>query len=105
MNVTAMKKATIEDEMPEEARLARIENKLDRLADAVVSLARMEERMVTLFKRTDMTDETLRDVERRIAEIERLDIGRSQFFRVFDKLAWMVIGILIAFAAKLAGLG
>jgi hypothetical protein len=42
----------------EDLRLSRIESKLDKLADAVVSLARMEERMLTLFKRIDQYEET-----------------------------------------------
>jgi hypothetical protein len=34
----------------------RMEAKLDKVSDAIVSLARMEERMVTLFNRMDMYD-------------------------------------------------
>ena len=33
--------------MPDDARLARIETKLDEMGKAIVSLARVEERMVT----------------------------------------------------------
>lgn len=91
--------------MTEESRLARIENKLDRLADAVVSLARMEERMVTLFRRTDGNDDKLRELEQRIAALERLDVGRGHFFRVVDKIAWLVIGAAVAMLAKVSGLG
>ncbi len=91
--------------MTEESRLARIENKLDRLADAVVSLARMEERMVTLFRRTDGNDDKLRDLEQRIAALERLDVGRGHFFRVVDKIAWLLIGAAVAMLAKVSGLG
>ena len=39
--------------MSEENRLERIEKKLDEMSKAIISLARMEERMVTLFKRMD----------------------------------------------------
>lgn len=91
--------------MTEESRLARIENKLDRLADAVVSLARMEERMVTLFRRTDGNDDKLRELEQRIAALERLDVGRGHFFRVVDKIAWLVIGAAVATLIKISGFG
>ena len=37
----------------EEHRLDRIEEKLDRLSEAVVGLARMEERLITIFNRLD----------------------------------------------------
>lgn len=91
--------------MTEEARLGRIETKLDRLADAVVALARMEERMVTLFKRTDSTDESLREIEARLSSLERLDVGRGALFRILDKFAWLVIGAAVAMLAKATGLG
>ena len=39
--------------MADDLRLSRIEEKLDKLADAVVSLARMEERMLSIFKRIE----------------------------------------------------
>jgi hypothetical protein len=39
--------------MSDESRFDRLEEKIDRLSEAVVSLARMEERMITLFNRMD----------------------------------------------------
>lgn len=43
--------------MSDEARLERIEKKLDEVGQAIVALARMEERMITLFKRMDKLDQ------------------------------------------------
>ena len=51
--------------MSDDQRLERIEKKLDTLSDAVVSLARMEERMITLFKRMDNYDENQREMGKR----------------------------------------
>ena len=34
-----------------EERLSRMEDKLDKLSEAVVEMARMEERLLTVFKR------------------------------------------------------
>ena len=42
----------------EENRLDRIEDKLDKLSEAVVCLARMEERLVTIFHRLDKIETT-----------------------------------------------
>ena len=39
--------------MAEEHRLDRIEEKLDKLSEAVVCLARMEERLITIFNRLE----------------------------------------------------
>lgn len=51
-------------------RLARIEGKLDKMSEAIVSLARMEERMITLFKRMDSYDAQQTTVSERLAKVE-----------------------------------
>lgn len=85
----------------DEARLERIEQKLDRLSDAVVSLARMEERMVTLFNRAESTDREIKDLMKRIGDLERTSYGRGFFFRAIDKVAWLFVGVLASIAAAL----
>ncbi|QRZ12679.1 hypothetical protein JWJ88_08655 [Paracoccus methylovorus] len=77
--------------------LARIETKLDRVETAIVSLARMEERMVTLFNRMDRYDGELRDVLKRVAEIERLTIGRGHFFRWLDRGGAALVALIVAY--------
>lgn len=84
--------------MADDTRLERIEQKLDRLSDAVVSLARMEERMITLFRRMDTYDADQKEMLKRLADIERISIGRGVFFRSMDKLIWMVVGGGVALA-------
>ena len=37
-------------------RLSRIEEKLDKLFEAVISMARIEERMISVFKLLDRVD-------------------------------------------------
>ena len=51
-------------------RLNRIEEKLDKVSEAIVSLARMEERMITLFKRMDNYDDHHRVLEGRVTKVE-----------------------------------
>lgn len=51
-------------------RLNRIEEKLDKVSEAIVSLARMEERMITLFKRMDNYDDHHRALEGRVTKVE-----------------------------------
>ena len=41
----------------EDEQLSRMETKIDKLSEAVVAMARMEERMITVFKRLDMCDD------------------------------------------------
>lgn len=47
----------------------RIETKLDTVSDAIVSLARMEERMVTLFNRMDTYDQRQTQMGDRVGQI------------------------------------
>ena len=42
-------------------RLDRMEDKVDKLADAIIQMARMEERLVSVFKRMDNTEATLKN--------------------------------------------
>ena len=62
----------------EDERLSRMETKIDKLSEAVVAMARMEERMITVFKRLDMSDDAWKKYDDRINEIERKAIIRGQ---------------------------
>ena len=77
------------------ARLGRMENKLDVLSEAVVSLARMEERMITLFKRIDAYDVRQKELEQKLVAIEKTLIKRGSFFQIFDKAAWIAVAAII----------
>jgi hypothetical protein len=83
----------------DDARLSRIEVKLDKLAEAVVSLARMEERMITLFKRMDAYEDRQSDLEVRVIEVEKINVGRGAIYRIVDKATWLIIGAGIAIFA------
>lgn len=83
-----------------EDRLSRMEGKIDKLSEAVVSLARMEERMVTLFKRMDKYDQAQTDLDSRISEIEQGTIKRGVWERTFEKGFWIVFGAGVAYILK-----
>ena len=83
--------------MQEDPRLGRIEEKLDKLADAVVSLARMEERMLTLFKRIEVYEIKQSQLEQRVSDIELQDAGHNSVYRILDKAVWLVVGVAVAF--------
>jgi hypothetical protein len=85
----------------EDLRLSRIEAKLDKLADVVVSLARMEERMLTLFKRIDHYEEQQEKLEERVSGLEIEDAGKNSVIRVIEKLTWLIVGIALAFFTDL----
>lgn len=82
----------------EERRLARIEEKLDEVGQAVIALARMEERMITLFKRMDNLDQDQRMHGRRITLLENKSGVNGQTLRFAERLFWIVVAAGVAYA-------
>lgn len=83
-----------------EGRLARIEHKIDTLADAVINMARIEERMVTLFARMDGYDqrqningERVGALSDRVVELEK----RSLVLNVIERLFYIVATAAVAY--------
>ena len=73
------------------SRLNRIEEKLDKVGEAIISLARMEERMVTLFNRMDTYDKKQTAIEERVTEIEVKHASGAWV----EKFSWLIIGGLV----------
>ena len=71
-------------------RLSRMEEKLDRLSEAVVAMARMEERMLTLVKRMNKFDSCIQKVDDRLDEMERQAIARGQKIAFAERIFWMI---------------
>jgi hypothetical protein len=78
-------------------RLNRIEEKLDKVGEAVVSLARMEERMITLFKRMDAYDERQNKMDERLGQIE-INYAKNSWI---ERAAWVIFAAVIAGSAIL----
>jgi hypothetical protein len=76
--------------MGDDQRLERIEKKLDQMGEAIVSLARMEERMVTLFKRMDTYDGKQDNLQERIHVLEKRQGVNGQTLRFAERLFWIV---------------
>ncbi len=85
----------------DDSRLERIEDKLDKLSDAVISIVRVEERMVTLFKKMEAMDERQNVLDARLTDVERTSLARGVIFRLVDKVSWLVIGgLTVLFVEK-----
>ena len=76
--------------MSDDHRLERIENKLDEVGKAIVALARMEERMITLFKRMDTLDGEQSAQARRLSLVESRVGSNGQSLRFAERLFWIV---------------
>lgn len=78
-------------------RIIRIEEKLDKVSEAIVSLARMEERMITLFKRMDTYDERHIKLEERLVKVEMANASTAWV----ERFVWLLLGGLVTFVVYL----
>ena len=73
-------------------RLSRMEDKLDKLSEAVVEMARMEERLLTIFKRLEHMDAAFKKYDDRVDEIEKQALAKRTEKNSFaERLFWMVV--------------
>ena len=72
-------------------RLSRMEEKLDKLSEAVISMARIEDRMISVFKRLDRVDEGFNKSDKRMGELEQTSIKRGQTIAFSERLFWIIL--------------
>ena len=96
--------------MAEEPRFDRVEKHLDKLGDKIDELtkvvttrARIEERMVTLFKRMDVYETRHETLDARLTDIESGATRHAVVFGLFDKIFWLGVGASLAFLIKILG--
>ena len=96
--------------MAEEQRFDRVEKHLDKLGDkideltkVVTTMARIEERMVTLFKRMDVYEARNGSLDDRLTNIENGTVRHGVVFGLFDKIFWLTLGGGLAFLVKVFG--
>ena len=84
-------------------RLSRIEEKVDKLSDAVVSIARAEEKLIQLGTLTDVLFKKIDDMNSRMVEMEKTTAETRAFINGFNKLTWIFVsGLLTAVAGIIA---
>ena len=80
----------------DDQRLVRIEEKLDKMSEAIVSLARMEERMITLFKRMDVYDDKQSQLEEKLQQVE---VKQASALWT-ERIVWAVVLAIISWAFR-----
>lgn len=84
-------------------RLSRIEEKVDKLSDAIVSIARAEEKLIQLGTLNDVLFKKIDDMNNRVMDMERTTAETKAFINGFNKLTWIFIsGLLTAVAGIVA---
>ena len=85
-----------------EDRLTRIEEKVDKLSDAIVSIARAEEKLIQLGTLTDVLFKKIEDMNSRMMDMERSVAETKSFMNGFNKITWVFLsGLLTAVAAAI----
>lgn len=77
--------------MSDEHRLSRIEQKLDKLTEAVSQIARVEEQLLSLFKRMDRHEKRLDDQEEDLQQLNNTVLTNTQSVKAGERLVWLVL--------------
>ena len=72
-------------------RLSRMEDKLDNLSEAIISMARIEERLVSVDKRIAKIDDLFKKFDEWMDDIERQAIARGQKMAFAERFFWMIM--------------
>jgi vacuolar-type H+-ATPase subunit E/Vma4 len=86
-----------------EERLSRMEDKLDKLSEAVVEMARMEERLLTVFKRLEHMDAAFKKYDDRVDEIEKQALIRGQKIAFAEPIATLGAALRLGWGELRAG--
>lgn len=82
-------------------RLDRIESKIDDMSDAIIALARAEEKIITLTDFGKQQGEQILTLINRVDRLENLVRQNAQTVQVINKLFWI---ITTAAAAAITGM-
>tara|TARA_R110001606_G_scaffold64647_1_gene150113 strand:+ start:647 stop:898 length:252 start_codon:yes stop_codon:yes gene_type:complete len=82
-----------------EDRLSRVERKIDTLQEAIVSLARVEERLFTVFSRQSIIETKVEAIENKVDELNENMISS----RILERIIWTAIVAAVGAAFTLIG--
>lgn len=84
--------------MSEDARLERIERHVDEVRQAIIVLARIEERTITLLKKSEAYEAKQVALTERVNALEKNVGGNGQMLRFAERVFWIVVTAGVAFA-------
>jgi len=75
-------------------RLDKLDIKIDKLADAIVAIARIEERVTTVLKQNDRFIMRMDRLENRVETVEQKAIANSKGINMFERLFWIGVSAI-----------
>lgn len=82
-----------------EDRLSRVEKKIDSLQEAIISLARVEERLVTVFNRQSNIESKVNALDAKVDNLAESVIAS----RSAERIVWLVVAASIGAAFRYLG--
>ena len=76
-------------------RLDRIEEKIDKLVEAIISIARAEEKIITLSSFSKQQAKQIQDLINRIEELEVSVATNTNTVRLVNRTFWLVMSSAI----------
>ena len=86
-------------------RMDRIEGKLDQLTDAVVAIARAEEKIAGIIKDIKDVEHRVSDHEERIDELEVSTTRNTNDLESFNKFFWIIVTAVTMVSVTAIGIG
>ena len=77
-------------------RLEKLETKIDRLSDAVIAIARIEERVTTVLKQNDRFIARMDRLEDRVEIVEQKAIVSSRGINTFERAFWIILSGIVS---------
>lgn len=77
--------------MAEDPRLNRIEAKIDKLSDAMITIARAEEKLVNMEQKYSAQYDRMNKFSAKLDELERLVTQNATTVNTINKLFWVAI--------------
>ena len=80
-----------------EDRLSRIENKLDKLTEAILTIARVEEKVLASNERIEKIEDRLEKQEEALGGlISRVAVNSKQVY-MFERALWFSLATIVSF--------
>lgn len=81
-------------------RFDRIENKIDKLAEALVALARVEEKMISVEQNNSNNFDRMNRFSQKLDEIEKKVDANAATVSIINKVVYLISAAIIASAVK-----
>jgi len=88
------------EHMTQNQRLDRIEDKIDKLSDAMISLARAEEKLIAIEKNNHANFERMNRFSQKLDEIDKKVEDNSHTVRIVNRITMVVVTALIGALIK-----